>query len=851
VSSNISSKNRITQEICAVKIIEVDSQDYKADIDARDDTIKEFIRETTILQSLKDNKAKNVNIIYDAFSVDSQLWIVSEYCPGGSLSTLMKATVRPGLEEAFIIPISRECAVALKYVHEAGIIHRDIKCANILVTEDGRIQLCDFGISGVLENEVSKRSTIIGTPHWMAPELVSRLGSDDKSIQYGTEIDCWAFGCAVYEMATGHPPNSRVRPGDLGALLMTETPHLEGDSYSAGLQDFVAFCLEEHPEKRPSAGQIIGHKYVADTSKDFPTESIRKLIEYYAKWEQSGGQRASLFNPYGAQAPDPLSPSDDLGEEWNFSTTMEFDRRLSMGIDPFSGNRSKKSRELTKYEKAFEEASVSRGGAGMQGIFDHDEKPYVLGESSRRISDLPLRNLDNGPTVPADRTTLIDLDAVIPSFDLGPNLDLADVPTIRAKKFLQQLDDEEEDVPYAFNNQDSNRKTQDWKFPSYPVDENPNRRTQDWTFPQTTVTDSDAPTLTAGSNSRTSRKILKESELRNRRTQDWKFPTADEFDAIAHDMPSPRTGLVHAATMPVNTYNDYPRSVASSPDRSSMIDLDQALQVHIPDIRRPSTADSNADSAMTDTTSGDPFDLEDQIQLSQTNNRGSLHMKSQSEPTAGFPASKQEGKADGETSSDVSVGHNRSSSMTRSDRERSSSRPRGVSARYRQQRPSTLQRRWEDNEDSSDLDANNNIRYDPFSEIEEDTLGEERQGWEERLAGAQARRQNGSNGLMRTPISNEGDELEGGTLRPRGGGGSGVIRTETPQLPQLQMPRVPNMAALLPNASNRLMADELGGLYENLAIQADILHAYLSSMGPLGDNDDDEWDPYADEDETV
>jgi serine/threonine protein kinase len=129
--ANSSSKNRKTQELCAVKIIEVDATDYMADNSSRDDTIKEFVRETSILQSLKDNKVKNVNVIYDAFSVDSWLWIVTEYCPGGSLATLMKANNRPqfpGLEEQFIIAIAREVAVALKYIHEAGVIHRDIKC---------------------------------------------------------------------------------------------------------------------------------------------------------------------------------------------------------------------------------------------------------------------------------------------------------------------------------------------------------------------------------------------------------------------------------------------------------------------------------------------------------------------------------------------------------------------------------------------------------------------------------------------------------------------------------------------------------------------------------------------------
>ena len=696
----------------------------------------------------------------------------------------------------------------------------------------------------MLENEVSKRSTIIGTPHWMAPELVLHLGSDTKSVQYGTEIDCWAFGCAVYEMATGHPPNSRVRPDALGALLNDETPRLEGDGYSTELQHFVAFCLEEHPEQRPSATQIISHAYVANTTQTFPTDSIRTLISNYAVWEQSGGQRASLFNPYGAQAPSPHSPLDDPGEEWNFSTTREFDHRLSMGLDPFKGSKAKTSRELTAYEKAFAEASANRGGAGMQGIFNLDEKPYKLGEPEkrmepeRRISDLPLRNLDNGPTAAAHRTTLIDLDAVMTGYEV-PNLDLADVPTIRAKKFLQLVDDDEDDEEddetlYTFsnNNRRSNRKTQDWKFPQM-ADANSNRRTQDWTFPSMSVTDTDAAALTADANNQTSRKVSKESDtIRDRRTQDWKFPTTEEFNAITQDMPSPQLGLVHAKTMPVHDFYDYPHSVASSPDRTSMIDLDHALQVHIPEPRRrPSTADSGADSAVTDMTSGDPFDLEDQIQLSQTNNRGSLHMKSQSEPTAAIPASKQEGDEENELGSGLNGAHNRSSSMTRSDRERSSSRPRGLSARYRQRRPTALQRRWE----GSDVESNNTMHWDPFSDTEEDMLGEEQRGWEDRLVGAQNRGQNGSNESSK---AGQDHETAGGTLRPQKNAGGRMGQS------QVQMPRQPNMAVLLHGTDPRLAAEELSGMYEDLAVQAEFLHRLLSDMGPLGDDysDAEEYD---------
>ncbi|MCJ1301474.1 hypothetical protein MMC08_004274, partial [Hypocenomyce scalaris] len=311
--------------VVALKVIDVDTTDYKVNARAKDETIDVTVHEIKVLSQLKDSKAKNVNIMFDAFQIHSQLWIVNDYCPGGSVHTLMRATASK-LEEKYIVPVARELAEALKAIHTAGIIHRDVKSANVMIHENGSLQVIDFGVAGVLQTKVDKRTTVIGTPHWMPPEL-HKL-APPEGLTYGTEVDVWAYGCTLYEIATGQPPNFRVEPGRrLGATLGRNAPRLDSDRFSEGLCNLVAFVLEGKPADRPSMDAVLQERYINNSEETHPTRSLAELVKTYYRWERSGGQRQSLFFAGGAPAAEYPETLDNEGS-WNFSLTESFEQEF-------------------------------------------------------------------------------------------------------------------------------------------------------------------------------------------------------------------------------------------------------------------------------------------------------------------------------------------------------------------------------------------------------------------------------------------------------------------------------------------------------------------------------------------
>ncbi|KAJ5129798.1 uncharacterized protein N7515_005837 [Penicillium bovifimosum] len=537
--------------LVAIKVLDIDSQDYKSIRDFRDESIKDFIHETKVMKQVKDAGAKNINELIEAVSIHSQLWLVCEYCPGGSVRTLMRAT-NDKLEEKYIIPIARELAVGLRAIHDAGIIHRDVKAANILIHEEGRLEICDFGVAGVLQSQRDKRSTWIGTPHWMPPEMFATGG---EAPRYGSEIDVWAYGCTLYEFANGNPPNAGLRERmQIGRQLNRKTPQLDSENYSQGLKDLIAFALDSNPATRPTMADILAHPYIAGTEEAYPTSSVSELVRNYYQWSQRGGQRISLFHPGGAAAAE-LRGFEESEDDWNFSTTDGFERRFSViDLDQIAASVAEMDQPvrptntppepelgeefsenaLNYKEKANFNERVRRGFEAMEGLFN-EEKPsykyetkndFVPIEPAQPTSDLPLRAETDRSSV---TSTCLDID--IGSFEAShyaagtpaaQPFQLVDANTIRANRSSLRLhrNSNENSTKLYDSDASDNANIEDTFVPS-----GPRPPTMDWKFPsfaqneeEPTEQDTEAPAP---------KPTAEAIQAEKRATMEWTFPVME------------------------------------------------------------------------------------------------------------------------------------------------------------------------------------------------------------------------------------------------------------------------------------------------------------------------------------
>ena len=218
------------------------------DLDGPDEELEDVRRELELLSTA--NACEQLVCYLGAHIVEGQLWIATEYLEGGSLGELMEAS-GSALREETIAGVMVEMCRGLEYLHGERRVHRDVKSKNVLVSRRGSIKLADFGVAARLTDTTTKRKSFMGTPYWMAPEVI------EQSL-YNTKADVWSLGITAIELAKRKPPHSTLHPMKvLFVVPRAPPPTLGDDKFSVAFQRFVARCLQKLANDRPSAPDLL------------------------------------------------------------------------------------------------------------------------------------------------------------------------------------------------------------------------------------------------------------------------------------------------------------------------------------------------------------------------------------------------------------------------------------------------------------------------------------------------------------------------------------------------------------------------------------------------------------------
>uniref|UniRef100_A0A8C3UZ33 non-specific serine/threonine protein kinase n=1 Tax=Catharus ustulatus TaxID=91951 RepID=A0A8C3UZ33_CATUS len=275
-----------TGQLAAIKVMDVTG-----------DEEEEIKQEINMLK--KYSHHRNIATYYGAFikknppGMDDQLWLVMEFCGAGSVTDLIKNTKGNTLKEEWIAYICREILRGLSHLHQHKVIHRDIKGQNVLLTENAEVKLVDFGVSAQLDRTVGRRNTFIGTPYWMAPEVIACDENPDAT--YDFKSDLWSLGITAIEMAEGAPPLCDMHP--MRALFLiprNPAPRLKSKKWSKKFQSFIESCLVKNHSQRPTTEQLMKHPFIRDQPNE---RQVRiQLKDHIDRTKKKRGEKGSRIS---------------------------------------------------------------------------------------------------------------------------------------------------------------------------------------------------------------------------------------------------------------------------------------------------------------------------------------------------------------------------------------------------------------------------------------------------------------------------------------------------------------------------------------------------------------------------